>query len=264
MNKSTTSTRTVSTTTTRRVVRRSTSQDNQVVDLSHLLQNRLIRWAMLHIPLLFFLSLAIMSHTLLKIQSRYIHPYLQKMEFTEQRAEWEETYPRMECQSSDLSTADPRDLFLRKDSSVLEAVDKTLLHGAVVLPQVMNASVATKLRTYILKRNKELRAEEEIDVISNENRISFALSANEHKSVSEALQAIGTNQLFSETLQSLLGPDPALMELQVITAEHAQTQYWHADTIPDGSAIRYGRTFVPLYTLLIPLQDTDKDMGKYV
>jgi hypothetical protein len=270
MKKSTTTTRTTTTpttatTTTRRVVRQSTSQDNQVVGLSrHLLQNRLLRWLILHIPTLFFLSLAILSHSLLKIQRRYIHPYLQSLEFTEQRAEWEETYPRMECQSSDLSTADPRDLFLRTDdsSSVLEAVDKTLLHGAVVLPQVMNASVATNLRTYILKRNKKLRAEEQIDVIANQNRISFALAANEHKSVSEALQAIGTNQLLSETLQTLLGPDPALMELQVVTAKHAQTQYWHADTIPHGSAIRYARTFVPLYTLLIPLQDTDKDMGK--
>jgi hypothetical protein len=43
----------------------------------------------------------------------------------------------------------------------------------------MNALVATKLRTCILKRNKELRAEEEIDVIANQNMISFALSANE-------------------------------------------------------------------------------------
>lgn len=268
MLKSTTRTGTATataTTATRQVVRRSPSQDNQVVvALRHLLQNRLLRWVTLHIPMLFILSLAILSHSLLKIQRRYIHPYLQSLEFTEQRAEWEETYPRMECQSSDLSTADPRDLFLRNDSSVVEAVDKTLLHGAVALPQIMNASVATKLRTYILKRNKELRADEEIDVISNQNRISFALLANEHKSVSEALQAIGRNELFSETLETLLGPDPALMELHVITTEHAQTQYWHADTIPGGSAIRYARTFVPVYTLIIPLQDTDKDMGKYV
>jgi ectoine hydroxylase-related dioxygenase (phytanoyl-CoA dioxygenase family) len=143
-----------------------------------------------------------------------------------------------------------------------QAVDKALLHGATVLPDILTLPAAFNLRAYVLRRNRQLSTHESIDVIMSDHRSSFALSAVEHESVTIALQQVGRNRVVRDTLTALLGSDPALVELQVITARAgADYQYWHADTIPTGSAVRYQHSFVPMYTLLIQLQDTDADMG---
>jgi hypothetical protein len=100
------------------------------------------------------------------------------------------------------------------------------LHGATVLPDILTSDVASKLRHYILNnRNPNLRPAESLDVIMNEHRSSFALSAVEDESVVSALQQIGQSVALSTTLQALLGTDnPALVELQVLTATSGADQ----------------------------------------
>ncbi|KAL7581753.1 hypothetical protein ACA910_022289 [Epithemia clementina (nom. ined.)] len=182
--------------------------------------------------------------------------------FSPERQEWEESYPRMECGISDLTATEPSSLFLRSNETYLDATEKALLHGSFVLPQLLMPETALHLRNYVLKRNRELRESDKVDVIMNDQRTSFTLSPTEHKSVANALQEIGRNRLFVDTMEALLGQDPALMEFQVITAEEgAEPQYFHTDTPPRLSASMNHHTFTPLYTVLIPLQDTTLEMG---
>ena len=176
-----------------------------------------IRIALIELPVVLLLFLTFLTRELLHIHETYLHPYMKALIFTPERQEWEETYPRMECEISDLTTLKPDPLFLHPDETFVDATEKAFLHGAVVFPHIMLSETALRLRKYIQRRNRELRESDHISVIVNENRISFTLSATEHPSVTKALKEIGSNGRFIDTLEALLGPDPSLMELQVIT-----------------------------------------------
>lgn len=90
----------------------------------------------------------------------------------------------------------------------------------------------------------------------------LVVDANEDPSVAEALNQIGSHNLLKETLEKLLGEDPAVAEITAITVEPgARAQGWHPDVKPLGSSIKYGQTFTHSYSLFIPLQDVTKRMG---
>ena len=182
------------------------------------------------VPILFFLIVGVFYHATLKLHDRYLHPYLQTLQWTPERAALKETYPRIECQLSDLTTTTPADLLLHTSntysdnddnialSMAQQAVDKALLHGATVLPDILTLPAAFNVRAYVLRRNRQLSTHESIDVIMSDHCSSFALSAVEHESVTTVLQQVGRNQAVRDTLTALLGSDPALVELQVILA----------------------------------------------
>ncbi len=44
----------------------------------------------------------------------------------------------------------------------------------------------------------------------------------------------------------------------------AEDQFWHQDTLPQGSSFKHARTFVPSYSLFVPLQDTTPEIGAFV
>lgn len=86
--------------------------------------------------------------------------------------------------------------------------------------------------------------------------------ANEHPSVALALNQIGSHTLLRQTLETLLGPDPAVAEITAITVEPgARAQGWHPDVKPQGNSLKYGQTFTHSYSLFIPLQNVTKRMG---
>ncbi|CAJ1970019.1 unnamed protein product [Cylindrotheca closterium] len=216
----------------------------------------------------------------------------------------EETYYRFECTAEDITAETVQDLFVattknknrtsthdesddendstddvssndhhnhhhhhhhhRLKFSPMEAVDKAMTHGAVVLPQLLSSQTASNLRTHVGKRLRNLdpNSRESIKVIMGNNRWSFALRATEHISVVKALSELGNHPYLQSTIEGLVGKPAALMEFQVIVSiEGAPSQFWHADSEPEGSSGRFGNSFVPLYTLLIPLQDTTAAMG---
>ena len=45
------------------------------------------------------------------------------------------------------------------------------------------------------------------------------------------------------------------------SAYGAGDQHWHADNDFQGSQMHFARSFVPMYSLFIPLQDTTAKMG---
>ena len=66
----------------------------------------------------------------------------------------------------------------------------------------------------------------------------------------------------SPLVQRVVGPDPALVEWAVITSRYGATpQDYHADEMYHASHIPHGRSYRPLWSIFIPLQDTTLAMG---
>ena len=56
--------------------------------------------------------------------------------------------------------------------------------------------------------------------------------------------------------------DRTVIEFTCITSAYgAKAQHMHTDVVPQGSAQRFARSFVPSYSLFIPLQNTTSEMG---
>ena len=65
-----------------------------------------------------------------------------------------------------------------------------------------------------------------------------------------------------ELVRQVMGPDPALVELTAITATYGATdQHYHKDVHPATSALQYGRSFDPLWSIFVQLQNTTAAMG---
>lgn len=141
-----------------------------------------------------------------------------------------------------------------------EAVDSVLYLGATILPQVLDPSLANDLKDYVLHRAEHVKVVESIPVLTHSNRKSFGLDLREDPSIGAALHGLANNPLLSQTLEGLLGENPAIVELSTITAHPgAKAQPWHADSNPN--TMIYERRFAQMFTLLVPLQDTTHEMG---
>ena len=120
---------------------------------------------------------------------------------------------------------------------------------------VVQKDTAKVLREYILRRNAQLRPEEEIGVLENENRWSFGIGANDDPSVVQALKEITTHPVIRPAVEALAGKNPGLIELTAITAGYGATdQFWHPDVISPGSSAKYARNFFPSYSIFVTLQ----------
>ena len=258
---------------TRRVIRRTitttttTANSNSLADFPTSFDlsktSSWLRIATCEFGILLCLLASLAFHLTLIYHKTVIHPYLKTLEWTIERAENEETYYTFECSSKDISTDTVDEIFLKApQNKTMDAINTAMLHGAVVLPDLLSSERLTELRRHVMKRLKYLEHSESVPVIAGDHRWSFALKATEDISVVHALQDLGQNKFLQETIEGLIGKPAALMELQIIASiAGSPTQYWHADTEPENSAMRFSETFAPLYTLLIPLQDTTPSMG---
>ncbi len=124
-----------------------------------------------------------------------------------------------------------------------------------IYKDIIHPETAKDLRKYIVNKNKNLKSKDAIGVIENENRWSFGIGANDHPSVSKALNEIATNEVFRPALEKIAGEDPAMIEMTAITAGYGATdQFWHPDVISMGSPAKYVRNFAPSYALFVTLQ----------
>jgi len=193
----------------------------------------------------------------------YVTPMIETARWTDSsRLKDEYTYYDRRCDISDISTRFMEDLILSETESGSTAVEKMMIHGAILIPSILEEDTASTLRNYILKRNMELTADEKIPLDGPDQRWSFGIGANENSAVSKAVQEVGANGRFRRTIQKILGPDPAVVEITAITTAYgAEHQGWHPDVKPEGSSVKYSRTFTHSYSLFIPLQNTTAKMG---
>jgi Phytanoyl-CoA dioxygenase (PhyH) len=195
------------------------------------------------------------------VTTEYLMPQLRSAIWDDDRAAAEITYYCRECSSLDISARMSSELVLSPGASPQDAYEHHLKHGFTIFPQVLSPPTVANLRHFVDSRNRHLHDQEKIYVIEGDNRFSFGLGT-ETPAVSAAMIEIATHPQLKASLEKILGPNPALIEMTAITSSYgAVDQWWHDDVIPTGSAIRYARTFGPSYSIFIQLQNTTKEMG---
>jgi len=195
-------------------------------------------------------------------------------------------YPRS-CSREDLTTRDYRDLMVPlvrgTSGDVGDAVAATktaaqtvLTHGVAIFPSTLDGRLADSFRNYTLHRNRALDDTDQVYVMNAQNgkrrtRWSFAFGGNDraHESyidhpsvVPDVLKAIASHTPLAQTLEALLGPDPAVVKMQTITAiRGAGDQGWHPDVNARAGAASHARNFALHLSLFVPLQDATYAMG---
>jgi hypothetical protein len=220
-----------------------------------------LRTLLLDVPLLLALILYSTTSWLEYVKTNYMLPQLELQRWTPERAEQEVTYFHRRCDESDQSAHDTEPLVIDYSSmSKRDKMEHMLTHGVSVYPNLLSAETANEVRDFILAQN--LKNEDMIDVIENTNRWSFGVRVDQHPSVSKALKEVLNKPELVEGLEAILGKNPAIIEFTGITSAYGATaQRWHQDVVPEGSAAKYSRSFVPSYSLFIPLQNTTKAIG---
>jgi hypothetical protein len=215
-----------------------------------------------HMPLILVALLACFFHILFLTHDTYIEPYMQSLRWTSERSANAYTYDYFTCQANDITALDPNQLILDPQEPVAKAVDSMMHHGMGIFPNVLDATVADHLRQYVLWKNERIGVMDSIPVIQGHNRHSLGLDVTDHETVRAALTQLVSNVLLTDTLQELLGDNPAIVEFSTITSSvGAKAQYFHPDSSFSGSAAIFGRSFSEVYTILIPLQDTQREQG---
>lgn len=152
-------------------------------------------------------------------------------------------------------------MFLPADGTGAEGADIMMRHGFTVVPGVVRPEHAARLRTYVDEYSKTLSDDEAIWLVKGKNRYSFNLGT-EAPGMNEVLEDLGNHRQLTETVEAILGPDPAMIEMNIITAAYgAEDQWYHDDAVPDGSPSRYAHAFSPALSLFVSLQDVTTDMG---
>ena len=188
---------------------------------------------------------------------------------------WEDsTYYSRPCTSQDLTlwAADgqkaSRAMILTKDNyerrTPKEYADQVMTHGVGVITNLLRNDTVSALHEYLSFRNDNLADEDSMYIDSWEFRKVFKVDPGEDRSVQLALEEITSHPILQATLLGLLGDtNPAITELASLTSyQGAGAQGWHHDVlVDDASAVRFGRTYAPSYSLFIALQDTTVSMG---
>lgn len=169
--------------------------------------------------------------------------------------------------ATDLVAIEDEDMITQAASNL----DQLYTHGAVVLPSLLPLNITRQLREVILSKNKAQSRSDQFYVLNHDYRYSLVTSIHHgHDLVhdpddhlSRALSHIASNTKLKALLTSALhDDDPSLVEMSAITVLYgAESQPWHADTLPDQSSLLFGNTYSDLYTVFVALQDTSNEMG---
>lgn len=146
------------------------------------------------------------------VHDNYLVLQLEAARWTEERMETDMTYYARPCSKADMSTTSSQDLFLSNDATPEDAYQHQLIHGFTVFPQVLSEKTARNLRIYIASKNRNVTEAESNFVIANENRFSFGLGT-ETPAVAEAMTELTSNKLLKESIEKIMGENPALIEM---------------------------------------------------
>lgn len=203
-----------------------TNPKNSVRNRNHNVLKQLARIVLLDLPMAGILlgcaSLAWLDH----VHRSYLVPQIKALRWTPHRAATELTYYTRICDAADLTTRSSADLFLSLTATAQQAADHQLQHGFTVIQGVLSDETMTALRNHIDWRN---RNEQSLYVIEGKHRASILLGT-EAPVVREALEEIANHEQFRTSLEAMLGPNPALIEMTAISSSAgAVAQWWHAD-----------------------------------
>ena len=148
----------------------------------------------------------------------FLIPVMDSVQWTRARMETEYTGYRRECDASDISTTNVDDLIIDPETMTpKDALDVTNKHGMSIFPNILTPETAEEMRKWVLHRNANLNEDDEIPLISNKQRWSFPIGADEDPSVPPVLKEIATHVMLQDTMDLIFDEDPALVELTAIT-----------------------------------------------
>ena len=226
---------------------------------------RLFRIILLDLPLISSFLLVAASFSARHIYHSYYEPIMDALIWFDnpERQDTEYTSYMRECGEGDVTTTNVDDLIIDGNNMTpQDAADVTNKHGVSIFPQILKPKTANAMREYVLKRNAALTSDDAIPLISQHQRWSFPIGANDDPSIPPVLNEIATHPLLSAAMEKIFGKDAAMVELTAITSAYgAGDQHWHADNDYMSSQQHYARSFVSMYSLFIPLQDTTAAMG---
>jgi hypothetical protein len=225
-----------------------------------ILVGRIIWFLLLDTTLLLLFALLMTTVVIHKLHDDYFYPLLKLMNWSGQERDYlEVTYYHRYCSAQDFTAKTVPELIITENYTVKDAVNHMLTHGVSVYPNLLTNETARVLRDWIVEENK---VQEGWYVIENKNRYSWGINMNMHPKLQTFWQELAAHQHLLNSLEKIVGPNPAIIEFTAITSAYGATdQFIHADVVPPGSATKYARSFIPSYSLFIPLQDTTYDMG---
>jgi hypothetical protein len=220
----------------------------------------ILRTVVIDIPLMVLFIGLVSSILFHRIQEEYLYPQVRLMQFAGAgRGFTDTTYYHRACDEQDVSAKSVQELVIPTHYTTQNATDHMLRHGVSVYQNLLSKDTATELRDWIEKENK---VQEGWYVIKNQHRYSWGIDMNMHPTLQTFWNELLAHPQLLDALQSIVGPDPAIIEFTAITAAYgAQDQHDHSDVVPPGSAAKYARSFIPSYSLFVPLQDTTYEMG---
>ena len=207
-------------------------------------------------PLAVYCALQVLEH----VKDNYLLKQMEMQYWSDEKKVDQITYYNRKCTPETLTAHDTPDLLIDPAAGVQAAVEKMMIHGASVYPNLLKPETAKELRDFIVKENK--RTTDTIPVIEQDHRWSFPIQVDQHPSVAKALKEILSKDYLVDAIEGIMGPNPAVIEFTGITSAYgAAVQRMHQDVMPEASACKYSRNFIPSYSLFIPLQNTTKAMG---
>eukprot|EP00980_Cylindrotheca_fusiformis_P007572 scaffold1580_cov116-Cylindrotheca_fusiformis.AAC.7 len=185
-----------------------------------------------------------------KINDDYLYPQLQLMKWIDAGRDFDElTYYHRVCDGSDVTATSVNELLISPNATTEETTMHMLKHGASMYPNLLTPETASALREFIDKENKNQKG---WFVIQNDYRYSWGIDMNMHPAFRTYWKELASNEQLVNTLQSVIGPDPAVIEFTAITSSYgAVDQHDHQDVVPPGNAAKFARSFVPSYSLFM-------------
>lgn len=223
-----------------------------------------VRATFLDVPLMVLFGLLVTTFCIQILLRDYYTPLFRASSRTlnDENLLKEFTYYERSCSSQDVTTRDLSSLLLTNNSTTQEAVDQMMLHGAALIPQILDPETVVKLRQFVVRRTDELTESEAYPVSQGFRRVSFGIDTTDDPIVPVALRQISTNPMLKNMLEGLLGDDPAVTEITALTAYHGcDEQAWHPDVKPDGNALKFARSYSHSFSFFVALQDTTGAMG---
>lgn len=195
-----------------------------------------------------------------RVHDEYLYKQITLMRFQyENRDYMEPMYYHRYCDGHDVSATSVSQLLVPENGTAQEYVAHQMTHGASLYPNLLSPETMHELREFIVEENKKQKG---FYVIQNEHRYSWGIDVNMHPAIKKYWKELASNEALVTGIQAIVGPDPAIIEFTAITSAFgAKDQHDHQDVVPPGSGAKFAHSFVPSYSLFIPLQDTSYDMG---
>jgi hypothetical protein len=157
------------------------------------------------------------------IHDDYFVTLLEKARRTNDDLIHEYTYYERPCNVLDISAnaVEARsELMFQETETSNQAVDKMMMHGALMIPHLLTDAMVSELRDFVVWKNNVTKGTSaEYPVTEADFRISYGIDATEHPTVIRALNAIHSSKRLSSLLEGLVGKNPALTEITAITSQ---------------------------------------------